>query len=463
MRGSIRAALLLLAAFPPVCAWAQLSVPPPQDTGATRTVYVRLASNANAILVEPVRPDPVRSHIAILVTHPEHQNNFDYFIGPALARYGYRVMLLNYYGREQSYYEFLTPIAQAIRALRSLPGVRKVVLAGHSTGGAELTSYEVVAENGPKACQQAVRISKCDSRGLENLPKADGMMLLDSNSGAPERTISLEPGIDPRHPNRRDPSLNIFNPANGYDPATGAAHYSAAFLRKYFAAQRARADGLIDEALGRLSKIEKGQGDFKDDEPFVVAGVSRYMSAGRPDLTDGLLMSRTRAPHLLLKADGTRPVQIIPLVRTPQGSPRQDDMLFETTENTTVRSYLSFQALRVSPDYRIARDRITGLQWCSTPNSIQCNLAGIRVPTLVMSATCAPHLVLLETAYYRSAARDKTFVGDEGADHGFLPCKPKYGDTFKRAFDYVDGWLLAPGRFLDARRTEPVRASASAP
>ena len=32
------------------------------------------------------------------------------------------------------------------------------------------------------------------------------------------------------------------------------------------------------------------------------------------------------------------------------------------------------------------------------------------------------------------------------ANHGFLPCKPEYGDTFARAFDDVDGWLSKPGR-----------------
>ncbi|MGH2448683.1 MAG: hypothetical protein ACRDFS_08805, partial [Chloroflexota bacterium] len=79
----------------------------------------------------------------------------------------------------------------------------------------------------------------------------------------------------------------------------------------------------------------------------------------------------------------------------------------------------------------------------------------------VMSATCAAHLVLLETAYFHSAAKDKIFVGDEGANHGFLPCEPQYGDTFKRAFDFVDGWLLKPGRFLSASQIQSDRRSGS--
>jgi hypothetical protein len=54
---------------------------------------------------------------------------------------------------------------------------------------------------------------------------------------------------------------------------------------------------------------------------------------------------------------------------------------------------------------------------------------------------------LTETAYDLSAAKDKEFVGVEGADHDFKPCKPEYGDPAKRAFDYVDGWLMKAGRF----------------
>ena len=50
-------------------------------------------------------------------------------------------------------------------------------------------------------------------------------------------------------------------------------------------------------------------------------------------------------------------------------------------------------------------------------------------------------MIPLEIAYDHSAAKDKEFVAVEGGDHYFKPCKPQYGDTEKRAFDYVDAWL----------------------
>src|SRR5579872_6567216 len=147
----------------PIGASAQFS-PTPDQGPPTKTTFIRLSNNANAILVEPVNPDPVKSHIAVVVTHPEHQNNFNYFIAQALPRYGYPVLAINYYGPERSFYELLSPVGAGIKALRAMPGIQKVVLAGHSSGGAELSAYQDVAENGPAACQRPERIYKCTTK-----------------------------------------------------------------------------------------------------------------------------------------------------------------------------------------------------------------------------------------------------------------------------------------------------------
>ena len=106
--------LILAIAF--ACQSAVAQGPPPQaSTGGPplKTTFVRLQGMANAVLVEPEKLN-AKSHIAVLITHPEHANNFNYFIGLELPKYGYRAMMLNYYGKEQTYYEFLQPIAAAI-------------------------------------------------------------------------------------------------------------------------------------------------------------------------------------------------------------------------------------------------------------------------------------------------------------------------------------------------------------
>ena len=420
-----------------------------KTTRPTKTTFVPLANNVNALILEPVSPDPERSRFALVITHPEHANTFNYFIAPEMADRGYRVMMINYHGPEVAYEEFLAPIAAGIRYLRGLPGVQKVVLTGHSGGGAQLTFYQEVAENGPKACQIPERVYPCRGANLENLPPADGIMMLDARAGVAERLIALDPSIvDPNRPGYHQPDLDMFSPANGFDPQAKSGKYSSAFERRFFQAQSARQSKLVDEALARLAKIEKGEGVYKDDEPFIVPGSSLHTYDGAAlNLADLRLMSRTHAPHVLLKADGSQPVQVIPTTYGGLSEPDHEDRMGNTTQEITVRNFLSFLALRTRPDYAVTEDRITGVEWRSVGNSIPGSVQAIRVPSLFMAGTCASHMVFLETAYDLSAAKDKEFVGVEGGNHSFAACKPEYGNPAKHAFDYVDAWLMKAGRF----------------
>src|SRR5262249_6138959 len=140
---------------------------PQQQLPATRT-YVRLANNANAVLVEPLEPGP-RSRILAINTHPDHNNNFEYFVCRELVARGYRALGIKYYGREETIEEFLPVVAAAVKYGRTVPGVEKIVFATHSGGGPVLTLYEEVAENGPSACQGPSRISPCKPAGLTGL------------------------------------------------------------------------------------------------------------------------------------------------------------------------------------------------------------------------------------------------------------------------------------------------------
>ena len=440
----IAAAALLLT---PVTASAQFS--PTPDTGPpTKTSFLRLGNNANAIFIEPVTPDPVRGKIVMIVTHPEGQNNFNYFTAQTLPKYGYRAIAINYYGPEKSFYELYGPIAAAIKAARAMPGVEKIVVVGHSSGGAELASYQDVAENGPKACQQPERIYKCTDKEASNLPKADAVVMLDPNSGAPERTFEFNPAVAAHDRTKYDATLDMFAPQNGYDPKTGKAHYSPEFLKRFFAAQVKLTNTLIAEAQARLDKIEKGQGAHVNDEPLWQSNRGLFVSETRPELAYIGLLNKTHAPHMLLKADGTRPVQILQAATVPERQMRPADTphVFQEADEYSVRQFLSSFVVRLKPDYHWTEDGLFGIDWHSSPSSLAGSMEGIRSPTLIMTGTCAAHMVFHETAFDHSPAKDKEYLAVEGANHGFMPCKPEYGDTFKRTFDYVDGWLMKPGR-----------------
>ena len=409
--------------------------------------FVMLTNNANAVIAEPAVSDPARNRVVFLTVHPERANMFNSWIARELARRGYRTMQMIYYGPEQTYDEFLAPIAAAIRRLRSLPGAEKVVLIGGSTGGAEESFYEDVAENGAKVCRAPEVVYPCRGKNLDNLPKADAIIMLDINAGAPLRTIAVDPAVDSRQPGKRDAALDMFDPRNGFDPNTEAATYSPQFAHQYLAAQGARANKLIDEALARLARIEKGEGDYKDDEPFVVPGSSRMENGARLDLADRHFMARTHAPHPLLKTDGTVVTQIVPSVMPPlPGNAAGIDTLERTTQTLTVRHFLSFYALRTTSEYAVTGNDVKGIVWHSTVNSAPGNVEGVRVPTLIMAGTCYGHMVMNEIVFDHSAALDKEYVAVEGGNHSLQPCKPEYGDTSKRAFDYLEGWLRKPGR-----------------
>jgi pimeloyl-ACP methyl ester carboxylesterase len=438
----------LAALLAPMVASAQFS-PAPAGSVPTKTTFVRLGNNANAIIVEPATMDPSKAKIGVVVSHPERINNFNYFIAQGMPQHGYRVIAINYYGPENSFYELLGPIAAGIKTLRAIPGVEKVVLAGHSTGAAQMSQYQDVAENGPKACQRPERIFKCTNKEAENLPKADAVMILDGNSGGPERTLGINPAFDPVNVRTYNEALDLFSPKNGYDPATGTAKYSPTFLKTFFAAQAKTVNFLIDDASARLAKVEQGGSEFSRDDQALTGGPGLFANATKPELERIGLLSRTHAPHMLLKADGTRPTQIISVLKAPDNQLRPAVMpkLDPEPELRTVKSYLSTAAIRLNPaEYRWTADNIYGVEWSSSASSLQGSIAGIHVPTLVMAANCTSHVVLLEIAYDRSPAADKQFVGLDGANHGLNPCRPEYGDTFKRAFEFVDSWLTKPGR-----------------
>jgi hypothetical protein len=298
---------------------------------AAKRTYVRLGNNANALLVEPLQLGP-KSRILAINTHPDHNNNFEYFIGRELVARGYRAIGINYYGPEETIEEFLPAVAAAVRYARTVPGVEKVVFATHSGGGPVLTFYEEIAENGPSACQGPSRLYPCRGNNLAELPKVDGLLLLDINIGAPHRMVSLDPAVDTSQPRKREPSLDMYATQNGYDPETNTASYAPAFVKRYYGALHGRSDRLIAEAQGKLKAIESGQGPYKDNEPFVVAGMAVNSTGARLNMADSRLLSRTHAPHLQLKADGTTPVEIIRSSRKAEGTlPDSRDTMRETT------------------------------------------------------------------------------------------------------------------------------------
>ena len=421
------------------------------STPSLRTSYVRVGGRgegaADAVLFEPASGTP-KNGIALMFGHPS-ESNFNHPSGRELARRGYRILMVNVQDGRSSPDTYAPAYSSAIKYLRGLPGVEKVVIVTHSGGGHEMAFYENVAENGPNACAGSEKIYPCRRELTTGLERADGLILLDSTLGAFHAMSSVDPAVDSAAPRRRIPELDMFDRRNGYDTPNHRAAYTAEFARTFYAAQAARSAKLVAQAQARLAALAKGQSDYSDDEPFVVPGMGVNATGARLYQPDVRVVSKTRAPHLLLKADGTTPTEIGRSVRPPSGANPDQALgtLSVMTQDTTVRRFMAMSAIRTTRDVAFTEDDIVGVDWRSAMSSTPANAEGIHVPTLIMAMTCHYLVVPDEIVFNHLAAQDKQFVLVAGATHNFTACRPEYGDTLSRTFDYVDSWLTSPGRF----------------
>ena len=195
----------------------------PQDAPlppGVKTTFVHLGNGEPAVLYEPVNPGP-KAQIAIFTMHSAG-DELTTSTCTELSKRGYRVFCVNNSNDKSRNFndgvldQVNLETKKAVVWLRKYPGVKKIVLWGHSGGSTVATSYQDVAENGVKACQDDVHIWKCPN-SLADMPPADGIILGDANWGiandvltATDPSVSMDNGIKIVHP-----ELDMFNPANG--------------------------------------------------------------------------------------------------------------------------------------------------------------------------------------------------------------------------------------------------------
>ncbi len=410
-----------------------------------RASYIAFGTrDGEGLLYEPAR-GATKPRIALVFAHPSN-NTFNDPVARELARRGYRILALNRPGGDERLDAIAPLIGKGVAWLRTQPGVEKVVLVGHSGGGPLMAFYQNVAENGVAACSGPEKIIACRIELLKDLPRADGIALLDPTLGAYHQMTSIDPAV---RDGGRDAALDMFDPANGYDATTGKASYSAAFQQRYLAAQAAHGAALVQAALVRLKAIAAGTGQFTDDEPFAVRGIGVHAFGARLYQPETRLLAQTAKPHLLLRANGSDAIGVIASVREPGGAKVRKALttLRSMGASTTVRTFLAQAAIRTGPEYAVSADNITGVDWASAFTSAPANARGITVPALVLTMSCHYLLVSGELTFDALAARDKSYAAVEGATHLFTPCRPGYGDTVRRSFDFVDRWLSKPERF----------------
>ena len=419
--------------------------------------FVHLGSGVPAVLYEPAIPS-TKAKIAIFMMHADG-DYLSFAPGTELARRGYRVLAANnsaskwHFNTDLDINQAMQEASLGVKYLRQLPGVEKIVLLGHSGGGALMAAYQNIAENGVQACQGPEKLIPCPD-SLAGLSPADGVILLDSNFGLGVMVLlSLDPAvIDESTGMKTNPELDVFNPENGFDPEGSV--YSDEFIKKFQTAAGKRNNLLIDTALERLKKIETGEGRYNDDEPYDIPGAMFLRFDNRLFPQDIRLLAHTRNAWPLLHKDGTSDTQVIYSVRKPFGKDSPTPSYEKGALKTTVKRYLSTYAVRTNDEFAYGPDSINGVDWSSSYSVPPGSVRGITKPLLTMGMTGSYEFMAAELIYENAKSADKSIAFVEGASHNFTPCNEcetvpgLYGDTLKTTFDYVDKWLSKPGRFF---------------
>jgi pimeloyl-ACP methyl ester carboxylesterase len=408
--------------------------------------YIPLGRLSAALYKPDSGPAP---HVAFILAH--RTGNYLNHIGcRELSARGFLVLCFNtrFQNNEASvrWEETALDVKAAVDFARSQPGITKVILFGHSGGGPLMSFYQALAEKGPAYCQAPNKLVKCGS-DLNGLKPADGIVFADAHPGNPVQALrNLNPSVTIKGGKRRvDPALDPFDPKNGFNP-NGPSHYSKEFQDRYFAAQAARMNALIDAALSAQARMKSGDYPYPDDDIVIIpsggnpgagAGGDAALATLDPSIAD---MMNTARPEKLLRNDGSIETEIVHSVAVSVPEMAVTNRTFDAgTKLFTIKSFLSANATRATN----ARD---GIDYCSSNNSTTCAVQSISVPIMIAAMGGYHFIRDDEIIVEKSASKDKDYVVIEGALHGFRPCtacektKGQYSNTVKNLFDYIRDW-----------------------
>jgi len=432
---SIFGTMALLAAFSTVASPASAQSHPE---------FVPLPRVSAALYRPDSGPAP---HVAFLVSH-RTGNNLNNIACKELAKRGFLALCWNtrFVNNEAAvrWEDIAFDVKTTVDYVRSLPGITKVVLLGHSGGSPLMSYYEAVAEAGPNWCKGPDKIMQCS--GNMDFKPADGIVFPDAHPGNGVQSLrGLNPSISVQKDGTVtiDPALDPFSPANGFN-SEGASHYSKEFQARYYAAQSKEMNALIAKAQNRMQQL-KAQPLYGDDEVFaIVGGGFSGAGAGSADLNSmdpsiPELMSTMR-PEKVLRNDGSIVKEIAHSVAVPEPENAKANHSFARgTKVFTLKSFLSANAVK-------STNALDGIDWCSTNNSTMCAVESIKIPTLIAAMGAFHFISDQELMYDRSAAKDKDYIVIEGALHGYVPCKAcektpgQYANSAKNLFDYIQKW-----------------------
>lgn len=214
------------------------------------------------------RPGAVSDTVLVFM-HPTGGGMYLPVVG-ALAAAGHHVIWANsrYRGTDSALImeKVVADLGRVVCDARDRLGYARVVLAGWSGGGSLSMYYQSVATRGTGIVDTPAgdpyRVEP------EHLPPADLVVMMAAHiSRHGTLTEWIDASItDEDRPFDRDPTLNLYDPANPEQPP-----YSAEFLERYRAAQAARNRRITARVLATLERLQ-AEGRPDEERAFVVHG-----------------------------------------------------------------------------------------------------------------------------------------------------------------------------------------------
>lgn len=403
-------------------------------------------SKMRCILYRPEK-ETDRKRAGIVIVHSD--DDYSLFpIGAELAKRGYTTLCGQVARRDSLLDQKMENIGVCVDFLRELPGIDSVILLGHSGGATLMSAYQAAAETGPDHFSSENYLIEMNVK--TQLRPADGLLLMDSNWGNGSMTLfSIDPAVAQEGNGvNLDPAFDIFNPEYGF--RKGDSQYSKSFMSRYFEAQKERNNHLVQDALDRMTLIRQGKGNFRDDEPFIVAGGAQIKPCNKLIPEDAHLLAHTKGSYPLYHKEGRKTEEIVRCVRRADGfdspaTPRMDACLM-----VSVRDFLTNRAVFAADGYGIFEDEARGVLWEQTWNCTPGNVRFISAPMLILGMTGSYEYLAAEIIYKNAKSTDKEIGFIEGAGHNFFTEKnstdpDSYGDTAETTFDLAAKWL--DGRF----------------
>lgn len=237
-----------------------------RDRSMTQEPATLTAQDGAQFAVTLHRGDDAPRKTAFLIMHPTTDWQH-HFIVDLLARRGFGALgcTNRYTGREAELVleETILDWAACVAFLRD-KGYENVIGIGNSGGGEIVACYQSEAV---KPVITGTPLGHPPDLTKARLDPMDGMVMLNAHAGRPiSLTQALDPSVggeDGNDPLQYDPSLDMYNPANGPP-------FTAAFRERYEAAQVERNNKITRWCQAAIGQIEAAGNALMKDITFIV-------------------------------------------------------------------------------------------------------------------------------------------------------------------------------------------------